>query len=113
MNYTPVYKKEIKQLWNHLKKSAESRNIPFDLEVLDLYQLTFPVSCPIFGMQLVFNRGQVKDNSYSIDRIDSSKGYSIDNIVVISQKANRIKTDATIEDLEKIVAFYRLLEING
>lgn len=104
--YTPVYKKDIKTLWNQLKHSAEKRNIDFDLSIIDLYNLTFPVSCPIFGMQLVFNKGKVQDNSYSIDRIDSNKGYTIDNIIVISQKANRIKTNATLEELKQIVDYY-------
>ncbi len=107
--YTPIYKKELKQLWTHLKGSASKRGIEFTLTVTDLYNLTFPISCPIFGMPLYFNRGAVSDDSYSIDRIDSSKGYHIDNIIVISQKANRIKTNATLEEMEKIVNFYKSL----
>ena len=105
--YTPVYKKEIKTLWNHLKTSAAKRGIPFCLTVTDLNNLSFPVTCPIFGIELHFNRSCASDDSYSIDRIDSSRGYELDNIIVISQRANRIKNNATFEELEKLVEFYR------
>ena len=105
--YTPVYKKEIKTLWTHLKNSAAKRGIPFNLTISDLNNLSFPVTCPIFGIELYFNRSCASDNSYSIDRIDSSRGYEIDNIIVISQRANRIKNNATFEELEKLVKFYR------
>jgi hypothetical protein len=38
----------------------------------------------------------------SIDRIDPSKGYTPDNVWLISQRANRIKNDATPEELKLI-----------
>ena len=110
--YTPVYKKEIKTLWNHLKNNAIKRGIPFSLTLTDLNNLSFPVTCPIFGIELYFNRSQASDNSYSIDRIDSTRGYEIDNIIVISQRANRIKNNATFEELEKLVKFYQSLNSN-
>jgi hypothetical protein len=110
MTFIAAHQKDIHQLWTHLRNSAKKRNIEFNITVADLDDLTFPITCPIFGMPLVFNRGNVEDNSYSIDRIDSSKGYIRDNLVVISQKANRIKTNATIEELEKIINFYKELQ---
>jgi len=97
-----VYLPEIKTIYNRLKQSAKSRDIPFDLTLTDLNNLTFPISCPVLGIPLKFNRGKLQDNSYSIDRIDSSLGYTIDNIEVISWRANRLKNDGTIEELQKI-----------
>lgn len=93
---------EIKTIYNRLKQSAKSRNIPFDLTLTDLNNLTFPISCPILGISLKFNRGQQQDDSYSIDRIDSTQGYTIDNIEVISWRANRLKNDGTLEEIQKI-----------
>jgi hypothetical protein len=58
------------------------------------------------GIPLTYNRGQSEDNSYSIDRIDSSRGYEPDNIIVISNKANRMKNDGTIEELKLLADFY-------
>ena len=46
------------------------------------------------------NKGIWKDNSPSIDRKIPSLGYMKGNIWVISYRANRIKNDATVEELE-------------
>ena len=97
-----MYLPDIRIIYNRLKQSAKKRDIPFDLTVTQLNELTFPITCPILGMPLKFNRGQLQDDSYSIDRIDSSRGYTIDNIEVISWRANRLKNDGTIVELQKI-----------
>jgi len=49
--------------------------------------------------------GECKDrfHSPSIDRKDSKKGYTPDNIWVISNRANTLKNDATIQELELLV----------
>ena len=107
--YTPTYKKNLKELWQQLKQSATKRKIPFSLTLNDLNNLSFPVTCPILGLELKFNKNKAADDSYSIDRVDSSRGYEIDNIIVISQKANRIKNNATSDELAKIEQFYRKL----
>lgn len=97
---------DTKTLYNRLKTSAKKRGIPFDLTLTDLNNLTWPITCPIMGIPLKHNKGIPQDDSYSIDRIDSSCGYSANNIIVISYKANRLKSNATKEDLEKISTFY-------
>ena len=97
-----MYLPEIRTIYNRLKQSAKKRNIPFDLTVTQLNDLTFPITCPVLGIPLKFNRGQLQDDSYSVDRIDSTKGYTIDNIEVISWRANRLKNDGTTIELQKI-----------
>ena len=97
---------EIKTIYNSLKQSAKKRDIPFDLSLSELNNLTFPITCPILGIPLKFNRGARQDNSYSFDRIDSTKGYTIDNIIIVSWKANRLKNNATNLELQKISEFY-------
>ena len=49
------------------------------------------------------------DLTPSIDRIDPKKGYVKENIIVVSMKANRIKTDATVEEIRKVADFYEKL----
>lgn len=102
MNYQP----DIKTIFNRLKASAKKRNIPFELTILDLYNLSFPLVCPILNIPLKYNRINAEDNSYSIDRIDSTRGYSNDNIVVISLKANKLKSNATAIELNQLSEFY-------
>ena len=99
---------ELKTLYNRLKASAKKRNIPFELTITDFYDIGWPISCPILGIPLKFNRGQAKDDSYSIDRIDSTKGYTVDNIVIISLRANKLKNNATSNELVKIAEFYQV-----
>jgi len=108
--YTHVTSKNLSGLLNQLKSSASKRGIDFNLSVSDLNEISFPLTCPVLGIPLKFNRGKVEDNSYSVDRMDSSKGYTADNIVIVSYRANKLKSDATLEELKSITEFYSLLE---
>jgi len=99
---------EPKQIYNRLKQSAKKRNIEFTLTLFDIYNIDFPITCPILGIQMKWNIGKAEENSYSFDRIDSTKGYSFDNIQVISLKANMMKNNATMEELKKFSEFYIL-----
>ena len=101
-----MFMPDIKTIFNRLKSSAKKRNIPFELTILDLYDLSYPLICPVLGIKLQYNRGKAQDNSYSIDRKDSSLGYTPDNIVVISWKANRLKNNASSGELTKISDYY-------
>jgi hypothetical protein len=51
------------------------------------------------------NRTQ-NDFSPSIDRIIPSLGYVRGNVVIVSMRANRIKTDATDAELRRVAKFY-------
>ena len=101
-----VNKQELKTLITRLKASAKKRNIPFDLSASDLDELGLPLTCPVLHIPLKFHRGAPQDDSYSIDRIDSSKGYTADNITIISNRANILKRDATLTELKQLVEYY-------
>lgn len=103
---TALSKKDFKLLWSQLKASAAKRNIPFDLKPTDIDEIGIPLTCPVLGIPLFFHREKVQDNSISFDRIDSTKGYSVDNLIVVSYRANKIKSDASLDELQKIVNFY-------
>lgn len=86
--------------------TIERQQLLADLEVPDI--------CPILGMELnylgVGEKGWTRgDDSPSIDRIDSSKGYEVGNIHVISWRANRIKNDSTLEELQALVNYFNNL----
>lgn len=52
--------------------------------------------CPYLGIDLSYEKeDKDKDNYATIDRIDSSKGYIVGNIEVVSLKSNRMKNKAT------------------
>lgn len=69
---------------------------PHDLaQVYDLQQ----GRCALTGRPLQFT-GPTKDpEGISIDRIDSDRGYTIDNIWLVCSRANSMKMEGTIEDL--------------
>jgi hypothetical protein len=92
-----------KQAKHRAKKSGLSFTIVLD-------DIDIPTHCPILGIELVIGatRDQVQ-RAPSLDRIDSSRGYDKDNIIVVSWRANKIKGDATIEELLKLAAFYQNL----
>ena len=81
------------------KQRAKKKNILFCISKKDI---TVPTHCPILGTELQMNQhtgAGGKDNSYSLDRIDPSKGYIPGNVWVISHKANSMKFTATKTDL--------------
>lgn len=95
-------------LLNASRARAKEKNRENTLVMQDLKEL-FPVDgkCPVFGFDLEWNGNGFRETSPSIDRIDSSKGYTKDNIQIISWKANRIKGYATVEDLETVIAYLK------
>lgn len=91
------------------KYNAAKRGIGFHLERGDVEWVT---KCPILGIDLDYTNKATTDNSPSLDRIDPAKDYTKENVWVISNKANRMKNDASHEEL---VQFARniLLRFNG
>jgi hypothetical protein len=98
----------LQMLINASKQRAKNKGRDHNITVADIKAI-YPADgrCPIFGNILEFNEAGFRDSSPSIDRIDSSKGYTIDNIQVISWKANRIKGAASLQDLEMLVAYLK------
>ncbi|MEE9214885.1 MAG: hypothetical protein V3U54_08845 [Thermodesulfobacteriota bacterium] len=85
---------------------AKQSNLPFTIKLTDL---KLPKVCPIFGMRLKVNDKIGKDSSPEIDRINNLGGYTKENIVIVSRRANRIKSDSTIKELQKLYKFYSKL----
>jgi hypothetical protein len=92
-------------IWCSAKKRAKLKGLDFNIEVEDIPEI--PKYCPVLEIEIKSNTTNVPlDSSPSIDRIDSSKGYIKGNIRIISNRANRIKSDATIEELRKVLEDY-------
>lgn len=93
----------IKARLSRVKGGAAVRGIAFDLKPEDIH---IPEYCPLLGTKLLLTTTKgspQKDLVWSIDRIDSSKGYAADNVWVISLRANKLKNNATLSELERIV----------
>ena len=88
------------------KDRARKKGLP---NTLTLSDIKIPNCCPVLGIPLKPGEGKPIAHSPSIDRIDNSKGYTPDNIVVVSWRVNDLKKNASIEELEKIVNYNKKL----
>ena len=88
------------------KERAKKNGLDFDLTISDI---NIPLACPVLGIPLAHG-GRLSPNSPSIDRIDNTKGYVRGNIVVVSLRANLLKKDATLDELQRLAKFYANLE---
>lgn len=85
------------------KSRAKSKGIEFTITCSDV---SLPTHCPILGIELKKNSSK-QPNSPSLDRVDNTKGYIPGNVRIISARANSIKNDATIEELEAIIKYMK------
>jgi hypothetical protein len=95
-------KKNLRRImFNNAKKRAEQKGLEFDIELKDI---VIPKLCPIFGIELECNKTS-RNNSPSLDRVDNSLGYIKGNIAVISNRANKLKSSATKNELKAIIGY--------
>lgn len=85
------------------KQRAKKAGLEFTLIEEDI---VIPDLCPVFGFPLKREDKQTWFSSPSIDRIDNTKGYTKDNIIIVSRRANILKRDATTEELVKLALYY-------
>lgn len=83
------------------KSRAKQNNIPFNLELADII---IPETCPLLGIpiEIQLKKGY-HPNSPSLDKIIPEKGYIKGNVWVISNRANTLKNDATLQELKTLV----------
>lgn len=89
-------------LWYIAKKRAKEYDIPFTITPDDII---IPKRCPVFGHKFIIGKNGGSDCSPSLDKIIPKLGYVKGNIIVISRRANRIKSDASLDELKKIVDY--------
>jgi len=96
-------------LWSNAKYRAKKDGIDFDISIDDII---VPEYCPYLGIKLTAKKGNKhSDALMSLDRIDSTKGYVKGNVEVISYKANRMKNNATKDEL--LVFAKNVIKRNG
>ena len=95
-----------------VKQSARKRNLPFEVSLRQMWNVFEHQKgkCALSGEPLVFNKIlRSTDGNASLDRIDSSRGYTIDNIQWVHKSINVMKQDLTDAEFvafcHKIVSF--------
>ena len=86
------------------KSRAKRKGIEFSIKAGDI---VVPSVCPVLGIPLYVNKGKAGPNSPSLDRIDNRKGYMPGNVCVISYRANILKGDATVDEVERILKYMK------
>lgn len=91
------YDKETQEyrLWYRAKSRAKKARIPFDIDIDDI---EIPLVCPVLGTPM---------DVPSLDKHEPSLGYIKGNIVVMSNRANVLKNNGTIEEFEKLLAYLK------
>ena len=98
--------------FNVVKNNAESRNLEYNLTkeyLWDLYEKQNR-KCALSGVDIIFCKDvKTKKQTTSLDRIDSSKGYTKDNVQWVHKDVNSLKSNFPETDLfywvEKIYVY--------
>lgn len=93
----------IKKMLSRCKHRAKTRGLDFNIEESDII---IPDKCPVFGTPFEHDT----QRTASVDRIDPTQGYVKGNIQIISKRANALKGDATIEELECLVNYLKSIQ---
>lgn len=102
----PLSKKQYKEktteykLFYAARHRARKRNLEFSLGLEDI---VIPDICPVLQIPLKHNT----DYAPSLDRFDSSLGYTKENVRVISFRANMIKSNATLDEMQKVLNYLK------
>lgn len=94
----------IQYLLRNARNRAAEYGVPFNLGARDIWPL--PEYCPMLGTAFAPpGLGGVAPNSPSLDRLLPALGYVRGNVLVVSHRANRIKNDATADELMRVALF--------
>ena len=84
--------------FHNAKKRAADNGLEFSITKQWLEE-NAPQTCVLLGVELIYNANKSSPSTASLDRKDSAKGYTPDNCKIISFKANRIKSNASVEEI--------------
>jgi len=87
----------------HAKVRANRTGCKFTITLADI---KIPKRCPVLNIPLVQGEGKPIFGSPTIDRLNNDRGYTPDNIIIMSRRANILKRDATLKEMKKLAQFY-------
>ena len=102
LNFTRNMKQRVRLLHGKAKKLG----IPFEISYKDLCSLFDKQEglCFYTDQPMVWDRSEgYSRKALTVDRINAAKGYVADNIVLCSWRANTIKNDLTMDELQRWV----------
>lgn len=96
---TKISKNKVKSA----KQNASRKCVPFDLTEAHIQPL-LKKYCPLLGIPLDYSTANhpTSQNKPSIDRIVPSLGYVFKNVQIVSSRANRLKSDASFQEISNL-----------
>jgi len=92
------YKNPVTNLFINARSRSREKGIEFTITKEDI---VIPKTCPLLGTPIKIGGG---DWAPSLDRINGDLGYVPGNVMVVSFRANYIKSNATYQELEILAA---------
>lgn len=96
-----TFKKRVRSSVYAARKRAKQKGMECTIKVEDYPEQTHCSGLPTTVLEFDNPHGK-KDTSPSIDRLDPTKGYTPENTWIVCDRVNRIKNDATLEEIEEI-----------
>lgn len=98
----------------HLKKKSAEKHLEFNLTedfLISLYNKQNG-KCFYSGSDMLLRgTSKDKDKSLSVDRMDNSKGYLTDNVVLCCNKMNNVKNNLSLKELRELIpTWYKKIE---
>lgn len=86
--------------YGRLTRGAKHRSISVEISISDIENqlVAQNLKCALTGRTLIFGKIPISKYTASVDRIDSSKGYTIDNIQILHKDVNLCKQSMSQED---------------
>lgn len=94
--------------WSSIRYHANQRGIPFEITIEQAWKLFQDQKglCRLTGMPISFNKVIHGSKTASLDRIDSTKSYTVDNVQWIHKDVNHMKQEF---DQQKFIELCRLI----
>lgn len=90
----------VKYMLRDARLRATKAGVAFEITAADV---EIPTVCPVLGVELVLDATQGgSPYSPTLDRIAPEQGYVPGNVVVISKRANNIKSNATSDEVRRV-----------
>jgi hypothetical protein len=92
-----------RHMLNRARMRSRLKGFEFNITIEDV---VIPEFCPVLGLKLLIGDYRPRHPQLaSLDRIDNSKGYVKGNVRVISNRANELKRDASLEEIRAIKSY--------
>jgi len=90
------------------KVKAKSKRLGIEFDLTPEYlESIWSGKCPVSGNTLIQGAEKDSKDSAELDRIIPKLGYVQGNVAFLSAKVNRLKNDATVDQLEKLLEWLK------